>query len=193
MSYIRCLTNPEGLYIIQVAGGTIQFFLQDGEFVTMPGDDFEGILRKYVRSEGEENSIEGYEVYKFGKATLKFLAPPEQLKFLGRTEDSQKLINPNNDWKWFLHYPDWEKPIEMWEVTLNYIASRFEQEYLEELHTEELKLENQKLHSLLDLMTPIAECNCQTPLCPSGKCLYCQARGILKRNDGVQEALDARK
>lgn len=42
------------------------------------------------------------------------------------------------------------------------------------------KIEN--LRSILDRMTPISQCNCYPPLCPRGKCIYCEAREALGRS-----------
>lgn len=133
MSYIRCLSNPENLYIISTSGGednkgVAVFFLDEGS-VYMPVGVFENLLRKYVRTDCEEGSTEGKEVYKYEKAMLRYLACPEQKEIFNKDA---------KDWKWFLQYEGWAQPIEMWEVTLHHIALRFELEYERELFLEKI-------------------------------------------------------
>lgn len=125
MSYIRCLSNPEGLYIIAGISGNAEFFLNDSTYLFMPIEVFDGLLDKYVRQDAEEDSTEGDEVYKHQGASLMYLAPPEQRAAFG--------YSSGDDWKWFLHYEGWEKRIGMWDVTLDYIAQEARRQYEQEL------------------------------------------------------------
>lgn len=125
MSYIRSLSNPEGLYIIASISKKAEFFLPNKvEALHMPLEVFEGLLKKYVSQECEPASSEGNEIYLHEGASLKFLAPPEQVAAYGRSSGA--------DWKWFLHYEGWEQPIEMWEVTLDSIAQDVRRQYIHE-------------------------------------------------------------
>lgn len=177
MSYIRCLSNPEDLYIITLQNGNTQFFLKDGESVFMPDQVFSELLRKFVRQDCERHSIEGHEVYKQEKATLKFLATPEQIATYGKAS--------GKDWKWFLEYEGWEKPIEMWEVTLHYIASSFEREYAEEQLTAQLEtwLKNPEVQKLSALEALEAfKTNKECWFCgETGPCILIKANDRQKR------------
>lgn len=143
MSYIRSLSNPEGLYVIHGISGKAEFFLNDPKrFLCMPAEIFNGLLDKYVRQDAEEHSSEGNEVYLHQGASLKYLAPPEQMAAFGRSCE---------DWKWFLHYEDWQQPIEMWDVTLDYIAQEARRQYEEELLLDSMEAKFADVDSLKPL------------------------------------------
>ena len=98
MSYIRCLSNPEGLYI-----------WSDGESVTITGKNiplfysiqekiFDGLIKKYNKNKG----------WLCGES--------EAIKYKGA-----KLFE-NADFKVVLSYKDWS--VSMFFVTWAYIASK---------------------------------------------------------------------
>ncbi len=105
MSYIRCLSNPEGLYIIH--DGTHIEIMCKGDIKTLPASAFEGVMRRYL----DEQLCEAGDAVAFEGARLEY------------------MITESDDWKWIFSYQgkdghgvdqDWR--IEMWKVTLEYIA-----------------------------------------------------------------------
>jgi hypothetical protein len=50
MSYIRCASNPEGLYIWHDVDGTIHWTDCNGENARLPVKSFNGLIRKYERN-----------------------------------------------------------------------------------------------------------------------------------------------
>lgn len=94
MSYIRCLSNPESLYIwgetncVQIACG-------QKDLLQMPTRTFHGLLKKFESFEEQD--------VKYGDATLFY-----------------KKIGKN--FKWEMNYKTWKQPIRLWDVTLKYIV-----------------------------------------------------------------------
>ena len=100
MSYIRSLSNPEGLYIW---GETRDVMIAcNGELYSMPTDVFHQLLGRWKRY--------------MGTRPVKYMG--------GRLEEVKVRKGANNkdsyDYKWRLSYNDWH--IDMWTVTLHYIA-----------------------------------------------------------------------
>lgn len=95
MSYIRCLSNPEGLYVWADCDGTTYFWIggeenDDKSCIRIPNHHFVKVCEKWY--EGEDPlSYKGVKVY----------------------ED-------NKDWKIVLSYKG--KSIRMWRVTWEYIV-----------------------------------------------------------------------
>lgn len=98
MSYIRCLSNPEALYIIGLAtnngrhSGRVEFC--DGEGLSLPRHAFEGVLKRWY--EGEQESA----------------------RYRGAT------ITETKDFKYEFRYKDWPHGFTMWKVTLMYICTQ---------------------------------------------------------------------
>lgn len=95
MSYIRCLSNPESLYIIGTLRGQVEF-CGDEQGRMLPAHVFHGVLSRWLQR---------YE--------------PEVVRYRGAT-----IMERKTDFKWELDYEGWSDPIVMWKVTLWYIASR---------------------------------------------------------------------
>jgi hypothetical protein len=56
MSYIRCLSNPEGLYIWGSMDGTVTITGNKFKDFSLPTKTFEGLCRKYCRNPGAADS-----------------------------------------------------------------------------------------------------------------------------------------
>ena len=108
MSYLRSLSNPEGLYVVdgRRKKGTIDF-LRDGEIYTMPKYIFDYLMCAW---------IDGRESTHYRGASV----------FYGKDTES-------NDWKVFVTYNKWaDKKIpvlKMWEVTWSFIVHSHEKYY----------------------------------------------------------------
>ena len=119
MSYIRCLSNPEGLYIWSEGRYA---FIAEG---TKP-------LRKILTS--QLNSLltqfnKGFkDDYRAGKYRLReiYIIPKQNrmlsLDSLGKRKytTTMKDIKNGGRYQWRLSGPNWK--VDMWEVTLEYIA-----------------------------------------------------------------------
>lgn len=99
MSYIRALSNPEGLYITGNTYGQVEI-MQALEDRLMPRHVFEGLLKRWFTKEEEHAKYRG--------ATI--------------TELSSKY--GIDAWKYELNYKNWDSPIRLWRVTLVYICTR---------------------------------------------------------------------
>ena len=93
MSYIRCLSNPERLYIWYDVDGSIYISAKKDRVLKMPPKVFHTLLARWWRNGWEDVKFEG------GSLTL-----------------------DHGTWKWLLHYRGWAKPVAMYEVTLYYLA-----------------------------------------------------------------------
>jgi hypothetical protein len=103
MSYIRCLSNPERLYIygsFTKRKGRMDAYISLGtdHGRRMPIDTFNGLLKKWWK-DGDLTDVD--EVVRFRNATL----------------------TVTKDWRWAMNYPGWDKPAILWEVTLHYLCS----------------------------------------------------------------------
>jgi hypothetical protein len=98
MSYIRCLSNPEGLYIWDGQGRVMIAGVHNAPLLSMPTSVFDEVMRRYddwsthIRYKGATFRPSRAKEHKFGKMIL--------------------------------HYKDWPKGqhVEAWEVTWTYIA-----------------------------------------------------------------------
>lgn len=104
MSYIRCLSNPEGLYIwgdgsgnltIAHTGTARQRARGDQPIKYIPAKIFHGLFKHWLATCEENVSYRG--------ASLKYL-------------------RRGAHFKWKLSYGDWS--LYMWDVTLNYLAEK---------------------------------------------------------------------
>ena len=117
MSYIRCLSNPEGLYIwgdgkyINIAKGG-----EDLKYI--PQLTFDGLLRKYHR-EGSW-CVQGYPITYRG-ATIEEVHIESNKKI---TKFEKELKFRLGIFQYRLSYKDWH--IDMWQVTWEHIAKRGE-------------------------------------------------------------------
>jgi hypothetical protein len=109
MSYIRCLYNPEGLYIwadekytnITISGKT--------GISQIPVDIFEGLIKKYHKNFGEDTKYKGASIEQvFVKSGKK----PNRIQKMMNVEDGRYQMR--------LSYNHW--CIDMWLVTWEYIA-----------------------------------------------------------------------
>jgi hypothetical protein len=101
MSYIRCLSNPEGLYIWGNRDGTVTVTGKKFEAFSLPTRTFEGLCRKYARDGGWNDKT----IYKDASVSYEMVGGHFRSVF---------------------RYQD--KKVVMWEVTWWAITSRFELE-----------------------------------------------------------------
>lgn len=98
MSYIRCLSNPEALYIWGDGDGKVSISVAAEPILRMPTLTFHGLLRKF-----QENDIDADEVVTFKGATF--------------------TLEPT--FRWALTYKDWgKKKIVLWETTVWYLITQ---------------------------------------------------------------------
>ncbi len=95
MSYIRCLSNPEGLYIIASMQGRVEIMGREGGILSLPRHVFETIMANWHDRWW-----------------------PDEIRYKG----AWILTGDNtNDFKWRFGYKD-EWSIDMFDVTIDYIA-----------------------------------------------------------------------
>lgn len=104
MSYIRCLSNPECLYIWGESDGKVTIANGHNSVLRMPAITFHGLLKKWYKQEYDTPESDDDE---FGTVTYK-----------------DALLTQTKDWKWALDYKGWERDIVLWEVTLVYICTQ---------------------------------------------------------------------
>ena len=146
MSYIRCLSNPEKLYIWDEAGGNTAISVAGDNIIRyVKTRNFRALLSKWFNGDWEkgksgkltlvEEQIPHKNPYTWVwiKANLEYL-------FLGKnrlgsfwdglkaTPEAFKWYRNGNDFKWIL-YDGKKKICEMWQVTLFYIAYHNENFY----------------------------------------------------------------
>jgi len=103
MSYIRCLSNPEGLYVTGGREGVCwSAGVVDGEQVshTMPANVFTGLMKAWAMS-GQQDD--------------------EPVEYKGAKLEAITKGKKSERWKWCLSYKRWS--LVMYTVTLAYIAS----------------------------------------------------------------------
>lgn len=127
MSYIRCLSNPEGLYIYSDGGGICIHgnFGDDEDFMRVPEKDFHGIGMKYGRE-----YLMGDRPLKFGGITLREVKvvkgtdriyTPIHHKKMGIHDDTRRWFDkPQTEHKILFSYGG--KSFLMWRVTWDYIV-----------------------------------------------------------------------
>lgn len=106
MSYIRSLSNPEGLYIFGSKSGVEIYgpWKEDNShFHLVPYEVWDGFCSEFVKEYDDE------------------------LEYMGMSITYEKRKD-GSDFKYYLKYEDWE--LEMWAVTWDYIISRYHDEYL---------------------------------------------------------------
>jgi hypothetical protein len=94
MSYIRCLSNPERLYIWHDVSGPVKISEGKQPLRSIPVKAFHGVLRNWWR-----NRYRGDKVY-----------------------EGARLVLDHKTWRWLLYYETWAKPVRLWETTLYYLA-----------------------------------------------------------------------
>ena len=113
MSYIRCLRNPEGLYIWGELGGK----------VAITGHKIKGI--KYIPSYIFKKLLKDY-LKKSYKNKFKYRGAILEEVFIASKRKPNKLTKQmgfkEGNHKWELSYKDWK--FNMWESTLYYLAKR---------------------------------------------------------------------
>lgn len=109
MSYIRCLYNPEGLYIwADEKYANITISGKEG-ISQIPLNIFEGLLREYIGGFGKDAEYKGASIKEvFVKSGKK----PTKIKKMMNVEDGIYQMR--------LSYKNW--CIDMWFVTWEYIA-----------------------------------------------------------------------
>jgi len=121
MSYIRCTSNPENLYVWHDIDGNV-YWSTGGDMNPMPADIFEGLMR-YTYSQYEDYQQPGGLYFKEGDHCANI-----------REKDFGKIIVTY--WHDFNKAkPTWQ--VEMWLVTFYYIYNNWRNEYLR-YHAREL-------------------------------------------------------
>lgn len=95
MSYIRCLSNPEGLYMFG-SGKLVEFYADDTPPLSAPAPEVNAALRKWAKYHDGPQHSGGF------------------------------FILETKDFKWLLWHTSWKAGIVLWDVTMTYIARRFE-------------------------------------------------------------------
>lgn len=101
MSYIRCLSNPEGLYIIGTSEG-VEIFGEKP--IVMPAKDFNNLIKMYVKDRCNEDFQSG------GIKLVYKRVPPFKDTVFGKM----------GNFKWVLTFK--KRRVEMWDVTWNHIV-----------------------------------------------------------------------
>lgn len=110
MSYIRCLSNPEKLYIWGGGDDMIAITARDGFDEKMPIATFHGIMKRWWAN---ENGIGD-------RAILRY-----QGAMLAKTDDFRWRLSyevPHDVWKENVNLEDWSDDIILWDVTLTYLC-----------------------------------------------------------------------
>ncbi len=117
MSYIRCLSNPEGLYIWG-DGKYANFTLASepnflDKIVQIPQKTFDNLLKKYIKNYGDNVNYRGASIKVVWVKTGK-LHPKAMWEIIGKYDTDMKIR---------LSYKNWH--IDMWLVTWEYITKRY--------------------------------------------------------------------
>ena len=117
MSYIRCLSNPEGLYIFD-SGKYLNFCRRDLKLI--PYGYFKSFMRAYTKKENEWR----FDNFTWGKLSIKevYVGHKKKLKKI----DKELGYKPGN-YKYELRY-DGELIARMWQVTWEYIVNNFKKD-----------------------------------------------------------------
>jgi len=111
MSYIRYLSNPEGLYIWG-DGKNVNFTLaSEKEILTMPQKTFDKLIKKYIKSYGDDISYRGASIKEVFVKNNK-MNPKPFWKIVGKYDGNYQMR---------LSYKNWH--IDMWLVTWEYIIN----------------------------------------------------------------------
>ena len=106
MSYIRSISNPEGLYIVGT-GENVEIYVKTDVVKYIPGDIFDGLIKKYIDNFYEDCEYKGASI---------------------------QYVKRGKDFKIEFSYSDWK--IYMWDVTWNYIvmSEEIKEIYYEQNH-----------------------------------------------------------
>ena len=110
MSYIRCLSNPEKLYIWAGADDMLTRAAGPGFDETMPIATFHGIMKRWWAN---ENGIGDRTILRYQGAIL------------AKTDDFRWRLSyevPHDVWKENVNLEDWSDDIILWDVTLTYLC-----------------------------------------------------------------------
>jgi len=119
MSYIRSLSNPEGLYIFG-DGRNIELIVKKEPIKLMPPQIFKSLMLKWLDNDFDDDELD------FEGAKL-------------------KVEKRNENFKWILSYADWQ--IEMWEVTLFYVATSVKEHCQTEQEWDETPLTQEEFNA----------------------------------------------
>jgi len=110
MSYIRCSSNPEALYIWDDGkNANIVCDMNNQTIQIIPSKIFSGLIKKYKKNYGEDTTYKGASIKEvFVKSGKK----PNKFQKLLRIEDG--------NFQYRLSYKNWY--IDMWQVTWEHIA-----------------------------------------------------------------------
>ena len=136
MSYIRCLSNPEGLYIYGSSRGKIEIATGNCEVCSIPRHIFNGIMLRWLNSRSNVSyrgaHLEEVHIERLDSNGKKIPLDDFWAKLSGGEGDVFERI-----YQWRLTYKGWS--VYMWEVTLFYIASNV-QSRIEELILKKYKV-----------------------------------------------------
>lgn len=121
MSYIRSLSNPEGLYILGSTSGNVEIYEGSLDCKTIPQEVWNGLFAKLEKdsfdqqdNHGEYAEYKGFRIYDFANVA----AIDENWPTF---ETVKEMFNPayKSKWRVRMQYADWK--IDMWYVTFQYI------------------------------------------------------------------------
>lgn len=125
MSYIRCLSNPESLYVVGTVNNLHTFSWTDRndemQMVNVPSDCFDEFFTQFRKWEDEHDIWD--EVFKCRGIQLRTVIFSEKLKRILTDEENEKRLMTMSDDQYgrtdhliCLTY-EYEPPLLMWEVT----------------------------------------------------------------------------
>ena len=119
MSYIRCLSNPEGIYIWG-DGQYVNISVGKEELKYIPQKRFDGLLRKCNKYPNSDKiKYCGVQIEEtFVKTPKKFWTKTD--KEIMKDKRLRKVLGEPGNFKMRLSYQDWY--IDMWRVTWEYIV-----------------------------------------------------------------------
>lgn len=122
MSYIRCISNPEGLYIWSDRDGKTYLAKGSDPVKTIPSKIFKALFKKYKKEKAWK------EDFKIGAYRLRevYISPSKRTFSIDgldklTTKTVHKYAFNKGIYQWRISGPNWK--IDMWEVTLEYIAA----------------------------------------------------------------------
>lgn len=127
MSLIRCLSNPESLYVYGTGNGRLSMHVGSEDVRTIPWHVFSGVLRRWIETGQEEVKYRGAKIVEgfnkpaketFNLKKFSKLAKTNKRKASAYWRDSKPA-----EYRVTLHYDGWK--ITAYEVTWIYMASQF--------------------------------------------------------------------
>jgi len=120
MSYIGCLSNPEGLDVWHDSDSNVYWSIPNQEVYHMPFKVFDRLMKLYVENWGDDVS--------YAKAYI-------------------REISTNDGFRYRVGYNVWY--IDLWRVTLDTIVSEYHYEYLVAIREKDIPLWYKKLYRKL--------------------------------------------